>query len=413
VSNVLALFRREFDQFWGPRMEDAFRFALLTLYEANEAICRDDPVAGRDQQLTVLQVPTVLGSPGFRRRLLPLVRDPLIGAWWRTYFDRLDRKFALEIINPVQTKVSRFAGSAAARAVVGQPRSTIDPAAWVRQGAVVVVNTARGAVGEDTAALVGGCLINLVGLLIGEQAALPAHARQRVTVVVDEFHTMPGADYEGIVAELAKYGASLVLATQSLARLETIDPQGGHGGRALRSTLFSNLDGLFAFHTSAEDARYLVPELGEGVDEGDLLELGEYHCYAKLSSRGERLPVFSVRLDPPPASDPVLAAALAAESARRYGRDRAAVEATLAALLERVAPPPPPPPADGAAPTDAAAPPAPDPPPTVSETAAPGPAPAGPAPAGPTRPASARSRGRPRRAARPPETAPHQGSDAG
>lgn len=112
-----ALFRREFDQFWGPRMEDAFRFALLTLYEANEALCRDDPVAGRDRQHTVLQVPTVLGSPGFRRRLLPLLRDPLIGAWWRTYFDRLDRKFALEIINPVQTKVSRFAASATARAV--------------------------------------------------------------------------------------------------------------------------------------------------------------------------------------------------------------------------------------------------------------------------------------------------------
>ncbi|HEX2515516.1 MAG TPA: hypothetical protein VH257_12485, partial [Chloroflexota bacterium] len=333
VGNVLALFRREFDAFWGPRMEDAFRFALLTLYEANEALCQEDPRQGRERQLTVLQVPTVLADAPFRRRLLRQVRDPLIGAWWRSYFDRLDRKFAVEIINPVQTKVSRFAGSAAARAVVGQSRSTIDPAAWVREGAVIVINTARGVVGEDTAALVGGCLINLVGLLIGEQAALPAADRQRVSVIVDEFHTMPGADYEGIVAELAKYGASLVLATQSLSQLETLDPR---GGRALRTTLFSNLDGLFAFHTSAEDARYLIPELGEGVDEADLLELGEYRCYAKLSTRGERLPVFSVRLDPPPPGDPALAAALTAESARRYGRDRATVEAGLASLLERV-----------------------------------------------------------------------------
>jgi hypothetical protein len=39
VSNALAIFRREFDRFWGPRMEDAFRFALLTLFEANQAIC--------------------------------------------------------------------------------------------------------------------------------------------------------------------------------------------------------------------------------------------------------------------------------------------------------------------------------------------------------------------------------------
>jgi hypothetical protein len=27
VSNTLTIFRREFDRFWGPRMEDAFRFA--------------------------------------------------------------------------------------------------------------------------------------------------------------------------------------------------------------------------------------------------------------------------------------------------------------------------------------------------------------------------------------------------
>ena len=36
---------------------------------------------------------------------------------------------------------------------------------------------------------------------------------------------MPGADYEALLSELAKYGASLVLATQSLARLEALDRQ--------------------------------------------------------------------------------------------------------------------------------------------------------------------------------------------
>jgi len=34
--------------------------------------------------------------------------------------------------------------------------------------------------------------------------------------VVDEFHTLPGADYEQVLGELAKYGANVVLATQTL-----------------------------------------------------------------------------------------------------------------------------------------------------------------------------------------------------
>ncbi len=332
VSNALAIFRREFDRFWGPRMEDAFRFALLTLYEVNQSICAADP-SGRGRQHTVLDVPAVLVDTAFRRSVLPLVADPVVKAWWSGYFDLLDRRLQVEISNPVQTKVQRFAGSRAARAIVGQPRSTIDPAAWPRSGAIVIVNTAKGEVGEDTASLVGATLLNLVALTIGEQARLEARHRNSVTLLVDEFHTMPGADYEAILAELAKYGANLVLATQSLARLEALD-RDQH--RALRATVFANLDGLFAFHTSAEDARYLVHELGGEVDEQDLVSLGEHRCYARLSSGGERLPTFSVHLDPPPESDAAVADQLAVASAALYGRDQAAVESDLQSALARI-----------------------------------------------------------------------------
>jgi hypothetical protein len=333
VANALVIFRREFDAFWGPRMEIAFRVALMALYEANERICEADP-GGRARQLTVLDVPALLAEPPFQRRVLGLVRDPVITDWFDGFLRQRDRRQQAEIISPVQTKVHRVAASRAARWIVGQPRSTIDPAAWVRDGAVVVVNTAKGTVGEGTAALIGATLLNLVALVVAEQAALDPADRGRVTLLVDEFHTMPGADYEAILSELAKYGANLVLATQSLARLEALDRQHGRG---LRPVLFSNLDGLFAFHTSAEDARYLVRELGGGIEEDDLCELGEYRCYARLSARGERLPVFSVRLDPPPPSDPAQAADLAAASAARHGRPVAEVEHDLDLARERIA----------------------------------------------------------------------------
>jgi hypothetical protein len=100
--------------------------------------------------------------------------------------------------------------------------------------------------------------------------------------------------------------------------------------------VFANLDGLFAFHTSAEDAAYLVHELGDEIDERDLVELGEHQCYAKLSAGGKRLPTFSVTLDPPPAGDPSVRDALAAASAARYGRDSAAVDADLRSALARI-----------------------------------------------------------------------------
>ena len=51
----------------------------------------------------------------------------------------------------------------------------------------------------------------------------------------------------------------MMLATQTLACLDRLAE--ADRTRDLRAAVFSNLDGLFAFHTSAEDAEYLAEEL--------------------------------------------------------------------------------------------------------------------------------------------------------
>ncbi len=200
----------------------------------------------------------------------------------------------------------------------------------------MIVNLNAFDIGEDTAALIGGTLLNLAARAISAQALLPAAARKPVTLVVDEFHTLPGADYEQVLGELAKYGANVMLASQTLSRLDRLTDQ--QRTRNLRASVFSNLDGLFAFHTSAEDAAYLADELGGGLDAQDLLELGHYQCYARLTDvrTGERLPTFTVQLDPPPEGNEHLAVRLARLSAERYGRDALDVELDLQSALERI-----------------------------------------------------------------------------
>jgi len=64
--------------------------------------------------------------------------------------------------------------------------------------------------------------------------------------------------------------------------------------------------------------------------------LGEHQCYVRLSAGGDRLPAFSVRLDPPPPSDSELADRLALTSATRFGRDRSLVERDLRSALARI-----------------------------------------------------------------------------
>jgi hypothetical protein len=79
-----------------------------------------------------------------------------------------------------------------------------------------------------------------------------------------------------------------------------------------------------------------VPELGGALDEQDLVELGEHQCYARISARGQRVPTFSVHLDPPMPADAELRTALMRASAERYGRPAELVEADRRSALARV-----------------------------------------------------------------------------
>jgi hypothetical protein len=141
-----------------------------------------------------------------------------------------------------------------------------------------------------------------------------------------------GVSLDAVIVQIAKYGVSLTLATQTLRALASFDQYG-----ELRAKVFGNTDHLFVFNCSAEDARLLAPELGSPLEPADLIELGDYQCYARLSHAGERLPTFHLRLDTPPAPDPVLRALLVDRSDERYGRRPSEVAAARDALLDRIA----------------------------------------------------------------------------
>jgi hypothetical protein len=328
VENLLQIFTHIWQPFWGPRMENALEFALKTLYEANEALVAADPQAGPDQQYTLLDVEPLLALPSFRHSLMGKVRDPKLLDWWKHYYERLDERLREQVINPVLTKMAKFSGSQVARRIVGQGRSTLDLHEVVRQGRILLVHTAGSVVGRDTAALVGATLLGLLHVTLAEQAQLPLAARRRVRVLVDEFQSIPGANYAVMLAELRKFGASFILATQALAYLDVLD-------RTLRPTVLANVDQLFTFATSADDARLLVRELDEAVDVSDLTNLDDFTCYAKLTLQGRRLPVFSLALSPPPIGDPTQAEAIRARSRQRHATPAGAVDETITRALAR------------------------------------------------------------------------------
>jgi hypothetical protein len=254
------------------------------------------------------------------------VRDGLLLDWWQHYYEPMDAHQQREITSSVITKLSKFASSRVARRILGQPRSTLDLREVVRQGKLLLVSTASGVVGADLSELIGIVLLGLFEAALAEQAAVPFEQRRRYLVLIDEFQVYRNANYQGMLAELRKYGGSFALATQSLAYLDRLD-------RTLRATVLANIDHLFAFHMAGEDAR-LLHEL-DGIGEEDITSLDDFQCYVKLSLGGHRLPVFSLALDAPPQPDKQMAQFVRLSSRGRDARPAGAVDELIRASQAR------------------------------------------------------------------------------
>lgn len=341
TERVLALFRRQWSASFGPRMEDLFAFGLATLYAANEALCRSPDgrarPEGRGEQYTILDLVPLYTYPVFRNALLATLRDPDVVAWWEDYATPLRQQDLLTWVNPVLNKVNAFGRSTVARALVGQPRATIDPRDWLDRDRIVIVSGAQGESGAEITALAGAAIFNILTETLAERETRESGDCPPVTIIADEFQSLPGADFERVLAQQGKFGARLVLATQTLAGLERYGS--AERPRNLRAAIFANAYSHFIYHCSAEDARFLLHELGGAgvVDVEDLVGLAKYHCYCRLPHGGVRPPAFLVRLSPPPPSDPAWAATLARESALAWGRPRAQIEEDRDRARARVA----------------------------------------------------------------------------
>ena len=278
---------------WGPRMQSILEQTVKTLHEANE-----HPTTDENEQHTILDGLRLLSNDPYRNAVLAKVTDPYLLEWWARDFGSWHRQYRAEALAPVQTRLSYYASSKRARAILGQRRSTIDLRETILEGGVLLVSTSQGTVGRDVAALVGASLLNLVDAVIREQGSVSLSQRRGALVVVDEMQTMPGVDYESMLSELGKFGASFILATQSLAKLDDLS-------RTMRDTLLANVGCLAVFQVAGSDARHLVWELGKDrVTEEDVVSLPVHHCYVRATVGKERMDPFSMEVRRPEDGDP-------------------------------------------------------------------------------------------------------------
>jgi hypothetical protein len=159
------------------------------------------------------------------------------------------------------------------------------------EGKVLLVNLAKGRIGEDSSSLLGGLLVTTIGLAAFSRADTPPEQRRDFFVYVDEFQSFTTLAIANMLSEQRKYRVGFSVAHQYLHQLQP----------NIQHAVLGNVGTIVSFRIGAEDSPYMVREFAGYLEEIDLLQLPNHRAYMNLMIGGSPSKPFSaVTLRPEP-----------------------------------------------------------------------------------------------------------------
>ncbi|MBO3681678.1 type IV secretion system DNA-binding domain-containing protein [Streptomyces sp. NEAU-YJ-81] len=300
VDNITGIFRRIFTAFWGPRTDDVMRAACLTLLKHR---------THSGQLVTLADVPRLLGEPAYRLRLIPTIKDPVLRGFW-AWYESMSEPSRAAVVGPVMNKLRAFLLRDFARRAISAGPSTFD-LGQVLNGGILLARLPKGALGEETARLLGSFIVAGTWQAASARARTPEHQRIDAALYIDEAHNFLTLPYplEDMLAEARGYRLSMALAHQHLAQLP----------RDLREGISANARNKIFFNTSPEDASALERHTLPTITAHDLAHLGPYQAVAHLLTGGAESAAFTLTTRPLPPPVPGRAADLRTAAATRTG----------------------------------------------------------------------------------------------
>ena len=309
ADGVVSAFRHVWPDSWGPRLDYILTNAVRALLDVPGA--------------TLLMLPRLLIDEGFRGQIVEHhVGDPVVRAFWVNEYAGYNDSFRNEAIAPIQNKIGKALMMPSLRNMLAQPRSAITFRRLMDEGAIVICNLSKGALGESTAHLLGALLTTALAQAALSRADTPASDRRVFHLYADEFQSFATESFALILSEARKYGLTLTIGHQYLDQLP--DP--------LRAAVFGNVGSMIACRAGAADAPILAEQIGLGGADA-LLDLPNFTAWARLLRGGS--PTSPIRLDlhAAPRARRSSPHRLIATSRMRFGRPRAEVEARIRKFL--------------------------------------------------------------------------------
>jgi hypothetical protein len=265
------------------RMGNTLRFMLEAL------LC--------DPEATPLDVQRLFTDDGYRNQVIEQLEDSEHAtrqslAFWERY-DTLSRSEKRELEAPITTRTGAFLANQTLEYMTCHP-NTLNFLQLVREQTPVLINLAGEAIGNEAGNLAA---LFIAGFFSASQTLgdIGNSAPPRYYLYIDELERVVTSPLQEILAQVRKFGLSLVMAHQYIDQMPTETVKG----------ILGNVGTTSIFEVGINDAKTLSPYFEPEVERTTLMNLGKGHMAIKTRAQGKTLPAFTVSTLPPPPQNEV------------------------------------------------------------------------------------------------------------
>jgi hypothetical protein len=249
----------------------------------------------------------------------------MIRRYWTDQIAQTSDFHKSEVLDYIVSKFGRFVTNKTMRNIIGQSKSAFDFRKVMDEGKILIINLAKGKLGEENSAFLGLVLVPKLLIAAMSRADIPEEQRRDFYLYVDEFQNFATPDFAQILSEARKYHLNLTVANQFIGQME----------EEVKNAIFGNVGTIMSFRVGVNDASYLSHEFQPIFAEDDLLNIERFNIYMKTIVKNEPVPPFSVDLyrdmkEIRKMKNPKVGEMIRNLSRLKYGKDKQLIEAAIA-----------------------------------------------------------------------------------
>ncbi len=268
------------NEIFGPRLQDYFRNAVLTLM--------DYP-----GWWAITDVVRLFTDMDFQKDRIRHVKNPIVKAWWeKTYASMWDREKA-EIIPYFAAKFGQFTTNKMMRNIIWQVKSSFDILDIMQSKKILVVNLSKWRLGDLNSKLLGMILVSKIQMAAMRRDKIPKEERSDFYLYIDEFQNYVTDSIESILSEARKYRLSLNIAHQYLWQLEQSDAL-TKSSLNLKNAIFGNVWSVMSYKIGPEDWEFMAKYYAPTFSDQDLVNMDKFKATMKLAVDNQPTTPFSI-----------------------------------------------------------------------------------------------------------------------